>query len=80
MAFASHSAWISELREQYATIGSRGPVPSGFGGLGEPQLMEHLGGNDAISRLRIYQPISGFMELRFYLQVYYRHAIVNAAA
>merc|ERR1712093_439186 len=34
---------ISELREQYATIGSRGPVPSGFGGgLGEPQLMEHL--------------------------------------
>ena len=43
MAFASHSAWISELREQYATIGSRGPVPSGFGGgLGEPQLMEHL--------------------------------------
>ena len=42
MAFASHSAWISELREQYATIGSRGPVPSGFGGLGEPQLIEHL--------------------------------------
>ena len=42
MAFASHSAWISELRQQYATIGSRGPVPSGFGGLGEPQLIEHL--------------------------------------
>merc|ERR1711865_841686 len=37
-----HSAWITGLREQYAALGSLGPVPSGFGGLGEPQLHEHL--------------------------------------
>ena len=40
--FAAHSAWITGLREQYAALGSRGPVPSGFGGLGEPQLHDHL--------------------------------------
>jgi len=40
--FAAHSAWITGLREQYAALGSLGPVPSGFGGLGEPQLHEHL--------------------------------------
>ena len=40
--FAAHSAWITGLREQYAALGSRGPVPSGFGGLGELQLHDHL--------------------------------------
>jgi hypothetical protein len=29
-------------RAQYAALGSRGPVPSGFGGLGESQINEHL--------------------------------------
>ena len=40
--FSAHSAWITGLREQYAALGSRSPVPCGFGGLGEPHEHEHL--------------------------------------